>query len=75
MSLISINPFSGEILKKIDEWNIQEIKKKIKICDNSQKKWQNISNNQKKDYLKNIVNILGKNKKKYSKIITLEMLL
>jgi len=73
MSLISINPFSGEILKKIDEWNIQEIKKKIKICYNSQKKWQNISINQKKDYLKNIANILDKNKKKYSKIITLEM--
>ena len=73
MSLISINPTTGEIIQSYSEYSHSEIKKILSKSNISQTLWAKTKLEFRLDCLKQIIGNLKDNKKEYSLLITHEM--
>lgn len=73
MVLTSINPSTGEVLKKFKEWNPKKIDKQVKKSLTAFDIWKNMEISERVKILKNVLRILRKNKKKYARLVTTEM--
>ena len=73
MVLTSINPSTGEVLKKFKEWDPTKIEKQVKKSLTAFDIWKNMEISERVKILKNVLRILRKNKKKYARLITTEM--
>ncbi|MFH1101004.1 MAG: NAD-dependent succinate-semialdehyde dehydrogenase [Methanobacteriota archaeon] len=73
MVLVSINPATEEILKKFTEWDTKKINTQLINSQHAFNDWKKVDYSERSKLLKNIAQILRKNKQKYAHLMTLEM--
>ncbi|MBN2065528.1 MAG: NAD-dependent succinate-semialdehyde dehydrogenase [Candidatus Thermoplasmatota archaeon] len=73
MVLTSINPSTGETLKKFKEWDIHKIQNQIKKSAEAFNLWKNFEYSKRGTILRNVSQLLRKNKRAYARLITIEM--
>lgn len=71
--ITSKNPFTEEVLKTFEELTDEQIESKLAAADEAYKNWKQTSLPERKALVKNLSNLLEKNKKELGKLITLEM--
>lgn len=73
MVLVSLNPATEKILKKVNEWNIKKIDAQLVRSRQAFFDWRNTDFSERSDLVQKIADILRKNKQKYAQLITEEM--
>lgn len=73
MTLTSINPTNGTILKEFEEWDQTQIEIQIKKTQKSFTNWKGTSHSDKSDLLKKVSRILREDIKRLSTLISMEM--
>jgi succinate-semialdehyde dehydrogenase/glutarate-semialdehyde dehydrogenase len=73
MTKKSINPATGELIKKYEEMSMDEIEKILHKTQNDQLEWKNTSFDVRSKFMKNTAKILKENAEKYGKLMTDEM--
>ncbi len=73
MILKSIDPSTGQVLQKFNEWNGKKVDERIRKCNQSFNIWKEIDISERNVILKKISHILRKNKREYARLITIEM--
>ncbi len=73
MVLLSINPATGETLKKFKEWDLKKIHEQVKKSTRAFDLWKNLECKERGEILKSASCILRKNKRTYARLISIEM--
>ena len=73
MSIATINPATGEILKTFEPITDKEIEAKLELAAKTFRQYRQISMTQRGEWLLTAADILEKNAEKFGKIMTLEM--
>jgi succinate-semialdehyde dehydrogenase / glutarate-semialdehyde dehydrogenase len=68
-----MNPSTGETLKIFKEWNVKKIQDHIKKSADAFDFWKNFEYSERGKILRNVSQILKKNKQTYARLITTEM--
>lgn len=71
--IISINPATEEILRKIDYSKKEEVNDAVKKAKQASPKWKKVPYEEKANLLKRIIEDINKNKKTLAKLLTKEM--
>lgn len=73
MSLVTVNPYTGNVIKNYEEISNEELNEKIEIAHRSFLEWSRKSFSERKVLMKKVVSLLRSNKEEYANIITMEM--
>ncbi|GAG62378.1 unnamed protein product, partial [marine sediment metagenome] len=73
MSIQTVNPTTGEVIKSYDEMSTQAVDKIISQVNDAQLKWRETPIVKRADYLNKVAQVLEKNKEQYATLIALEM--
>ncbi|MBN2572421.1 MAG: NAD-dependent succinate-semialdehyde dehydrogenase [Ignavibacteriales bacterium] len=73
MSLETVNPHTGKLIKSFDEYSSEQVKEIIDKSQLSFYKWKETDFALRKKLMLNVANILRKDKRKYSELMTIEM--
>lgn len=73
MTLTSINPTTGKIIAKFDEWNTETINKQLATSTRAFDCWKKTEYHERKILLKNTVMLLRSSKTSYAKLMSTEM--
>ena len=73
MFICSINPATEVLVKQYNEYPDEEITASIENCQNTFLSWRNLTYRERKPLMLKAANILRKDTRKYSEILTLEM--
>lgn len=73
MAIETINPATGELVKKFDELSSDEVRVEIEKAHNTFLRWRTTSFSERKELMLNASRILKDKKQKYGEVLTLEM--
>ncbi|MBI5197175.1 MAG: NAD-dependent succinate-semialdehyde dehydrogenase [Nitrospirae bacterium] len=73
MALESINPATGEVLERFDEWNIARVDETLDLVDQAFVSWRKSRFDQRRHLLKKAASVLRKNIEDFARTMTLEM--
>lgn len=73
MAIETINPATGELVKKFDELSSDEVRIEVEKSHDAFPKWRTTSFTERKKLMLNAAKILKEKKQKYGEILTLEM--
>ncbi len=73
MSIVSINPANGKVIRKFDEFSLEKVFSIIDEVQKDYESWRKLSYSARSKFLFNVAETLRKNKRKYAEIMTNEM--
>ncbi|MFO7576357.1 MAG: NAD-dependent succinate-semialdehyde dehydrogenase [Pelovirga sp.] len=73
MALESINPATGELLERFDEWSWRRTRDTLTAVDLAGRDWRQTSFAERSDKLRRVAQLLRQNKDEYARIMALEM--
>src|SRR3989338_8598755 len=73
MSLKSINPATGEVVKEFDELSGEQIEQKLSLAQTAFESWRQTSFSQRAEKMKRLAGILRSQKEELGKIVTTEV--
>lgn len=73
MPIRSVNPATGETLKEFDQLSDTELAKKLEKAQRSFEAWRSLSHDERSEHMKNVAQVLNKNRDEYAELLTTEM--
>lgn len=73
MSIQSLNPTTGEVVKTFSELTNEEIENKIALADNVFSNWKNTNFNERKNLMNNLAKLFRDNDEELARLMTIEM--